>query len=88
MVGAEDFAEERVQDGLQDGEAGAGDADVDLDGGPDEGAGVGVGAVGEGDGGDGVGADDAGGADAGWGGWLVSQLVKERMMETGLLKMG
>lgn len=58
-------AEDALDDGLEDGETAAGYADVDFDGGPDEGAGVGVGAVGEGDGGDGVGADDADAADAG-----------------------
>ena len=70
-LGAEHGAEDAVDDGLQDGQAGAGDADVHFDGGPDEGAGVGVGAVGEGDGGDGVGADDADGADAGGEGLVV-----------------
>lgn len=73
---AERFAKELLDHGLEDGEAAAGDADVDLDGGPDERAGVGVGAVGEGDGGDGVGADDADAADAGGGVRLV-------MMATG-----
>ena len=73
MVGErEDLAEELLHDGLQDGKAAAGDADVDLDGGPDERAGVGVGAVGEGDGGDGVGADDADGADAGETNWSAT----------------
>ena len=66
VVGAaEHFAKQLLDHGLEDGEAAAGDADVDLDGGPDERAGVGVGAVGEGDGGDGVGTDDADAADAG-----------------------
>ena len=63
--GAECPSEDALEDGLEDGEAAAGYADVDFDGGPDEGAGVGVGAVGEGDGGDGVGAEDADAADAG-----------------------
>lgn len=49
VVRPEHFAEELVHDGLQDGQTAAGYADVDLDGGPDERAGVGVGAVGEGD---------------------------------------
>ena len=64
--GAEWVSEDSLDDGLEDGETAAGYGDVDFDGGPDECAGVGVGAVGEGDGGDGVGADDADAADAGW----------------------
>ena len=78
---SEGLADELLDDGLQDGEAAAGDADVDLDGGPDEGAGVGVGAVGEGDGGDAVGADDADGTDA-WLG-LVMRMMGEGENGTG-----
>ena len=61
---AADDEERFCDNGMQDRETGADYADVHFDGRPDEGAGVGVGAVGEGDVGDGVGADDADGADA------------------------
>ena len=65
VVSAVQFSEYSLHDGLEDWETAASDADVDFDGGPDECAGGGVGAVGEGQGGDGVGADDADATDAG-----------------------